>query len=463
MNKKPKIIILNITEKCNSRCVMCGFWNKKNPEVMNIEKIKNFIENNRDGLNEVETISFVGGEPFLHENYLDFIKLYKYFPKLKFLGQPTNALAPQVYLEKIEKAIHVLPSNIYYGISISIDGIGQTHDRIRGIKNSFKNSLEFISLVKEKLNKYDNYYLTLTSTISNYNYKEITKIYDLAEKLKLRFIFRPAMEIDSDYIDNTNTSSWQWNSEVNKNIINEFNILYNKTKNDYYKLVIEMLKGKKRNYPCPFQSEGLVISPNGEVNMCLFSRQGKLGDYSHSIKDLFHSKKYNTTQENLINNDCVKCSSECNTVKSSKYKSNSYFEDQLELLCEKKYKSLKLNLLENRDFTHNNILTCILGYFENKNSENKDSEEEKIIMNTFLRKSKFSIDNNKRNNITIKYNSPSNLLAVLLNLAKYYYIIKIYKETEMYSRIIKKYFQKEINELKLLSTINKLDNLIKLQ
>jgi SynChlorMet cassette radical SAM/SPASM protein ScmF len=138
-------IYLNLTERCNLRCRHC--WISPYPddreykdEEITIDEIKGAVKDAMSlGLRRVK---FTGGEPFLRREIIDIIKILKDFKIL--IDIETNGTL-------IDKAIAKRLKELKISfISVSIDGAkDETHDRLRGIKGSFKRAIEGIEALIE--------------------------------------------------------------------------------------------------------------------------------------------------------------------------------------------------------------------------------------------------------------------------------------------------------------------------
>lgn len=130
-------IMLIVTKQCNFRCVYCGQPHlNENMDIKTYDSILKFIENqiNTYGYSSVY-VTFFGGEPLIaSENICSFLeKLQTLLSKLSTpqrtitykAGMSTNGylLTPQLF-ERLNK----LKCNFY---QISIDGMSETHDRLR--------------------------------------------------------------------------------------------------------------------------------------------------------------------------------------------------------------------------------------------------------------------------------------------------------------------------------------------
>lgn len=438
----PKILMLNITEKCNSRCVMCGTWRKKSSAELDPGRFIEFCEKNKKHLAEVETVGLIGGEPFLSENYLDFIRaVIKYFPKIRTIGQATNSLAPDLYLKKAKEAMKIIPKNVFYGISVSLDGIGAAHDTVRGVPGAFVKASRLIERAQESFFKNDNFYLTLTTTLSKNNLAEVDKIINFAAKSRVRFSFRPVMGVDSPYIDNSQITGWQPTVKDEKMLRREFKRIYQITRNPYYDFIFNLFGGKKRKFPCPFQDKGFTVNPDGEIFMCLFSGEGHLGNMDNLLPEIFGSPQYFKIRRGLIRKSCAGCSAECYTSRSRSFNNLDYSEQQLMLLFGGRIKKFEDNLSVSKKYMFHGLLEKLADFRAGriKSGGKSAADEEKIVFNTWLGREKYKIGIKSRSGLKFdfKRKDPGNLL---LNLAKYYYFVKIYSRAQIYIDIINDFF-----------------------
>ena len=78
-----------------------------------------------------------GGEPFLRKDYVEIVKLFnKNLPNLYILTTPTNGLLSNLIFRKVREILNFFPKR--YVITVSLDGPEKIHDKIRGIKCSWK-------------------------------------------------------------------------------------------------------------------------------------------------------------------------------------------------------------------------------------------------------------------------------------------------------------------------------------
>lgn len=139
----PHTVVLEITKHCNLRCCYC--YNDSEPdknEELFLDKIKEiFMKLSKNG---VVFLEITGGEPMVHKNINEIIKLAgKYFPWFAILSNGT------ILKEETLTLLREMKSQVA-GIQISIDGSCEDiFEKMRGVKSTFKTTIENILKLKE--------------------------------------------------------------------------------------------------------------------------------------------------------------------------------------------------------------------------------------------------------------------------------------------------------------------------
>lgn len=142
MKKTPPFTeaVIAITYQCNLRCKMCNIWQKKNEEQTLSPELFRYLPKN------LKEINITGGEPFLHPEIVTITKqIAAACPKARIIFS-TNGSCPEQITVALEKILQTI-KNI--GVAVSLDGVGATHDFLRGVKNSFIHAILTIRLLKK--------------------------------------------------------------------------------------------------------------------------------------------------------------------------------------------------------------------------------------------------------------------------------------------------------------------------
>ena len=171
--KHPYISGHKLTYNCNLRCKMCPFWQRTYNDT-SLEEEKHIIKALYDA--GVCLIAFEGGEPLLRED-LPEILAYS-----KALGMSTSIITNGVLLSrKIDSIAPYIDGSVY----VSLDGVGETHDKIRGSKGCYDKAIEGIRSCKGKA------FVTINTTIMKENVGDVPELVKLARELKVGISLAP--------------------------------------------------------------------------------------------------------------------------------------------------------------------------------------------------------------------------------------------------------------------------------
>ena len=184
----PQELHFELTHSCNSKCIMCDIWNKyhRDPQLkreeITLKEIVNFVEKS-DYLKKLKLVLFSGGEPFLREDIVAICGYFiQKFPSIS-VGILTNCFDTELTLNRIKEIMDKYsPRDLWIGSSL--DGIGERHDEIRGVKGSFNALIKTLDLIKKE---FSNIKISLNFTLTTRNYFELLPSFKLAKERGLDF------------------------------------------------------------------------------------------------------------------------------------------------------------------------------------------------------------------------------------------------------------------------------------
>lgn len=167
-------LFLELTNACNLSCRHCGSnCSRSCHDYMDTELIfRTLKEVAEDFGSSTVMICLTGGEPMLHP---DFFKIVEYIVSLGFpWGITTNATLIN------EDNARKLKDLQLRSITISLDGLEQTHDWLRNAPGCFRRTLEAISALREVRIP-----VQITSVIHKGNFHELDDMFRLMCDLKV--------------------------------------------------------------------------------------------------------------------------------------------------------------------------------------------------------------------------------------------------------------------------------------
>ncbi|MAG47623.1 hypothetical protein CL617_03380 [archaeon] len=327
----PKLINLFITDRCNLYCSHCFYAAHLNKPVNELD-LKKYEKLFASMKNPIKTVVMTGGEPFLRADIIDIIKILDKY-KTEKVNIPTNATMPKVVYNKVREVLDTI--NIDVNIQVSIDGPEKMHDEIRGMKGSYKRCIEAIKQLKELRHEYENFDITVSTTISRRNLGVIDELVKDIEKLGvfhgLQFVRSAALQsfdIDKNILSDFDPSDEiltveemetlaKYINNQNKNV----NPLLKKTISVVNEYFIRVSKEKKRFMNCTAGKVDCVIYTDGGVSVCEFTKPfANLKDFDYDFYKLWKSKKADDRRKQT---DCCSCTHQCNLMNSLRYDKKS--------------------------------------------------------------------------------------------------------------------------------------------
>lgn len=120
------ILVLLPHNRCNCRCVMCDIWKIRQVREITEDDLKPHLSSLR--ALKVKWVVFSGGEPLMHSDLPALCRL------LRGEGMRLTLLTAGLSVERHAQAI----SETVDDVVVSIDGPPDTHDRVRAVKNAFR-------------------------------------------------------------------------------------------------------------------------------------------------------------------------------------------------------------------------------------------------------------------------------------------------------------------------------------
>jgi putative heme d1 biosynthesis radical SAM protein NirJ1 len=163
------VVVWNCTRTCNLRCRHCysNSETKRYEGELTTAEARRFLEDL--AAFKVPVILFSGGEPLTRPDLLELVAYAAELGIRPSISTNGTLITPDV-------AARLKEIGVGY-VGVSLDGIGENHDRFRGQKGAFARALEGIRNCLAAGQR-----VGLRFTINRHNYAEIAAILDLAEE-----------------------------------------------------------------------------------------------------------------------------------------------------------------------------------------------------------------------------------------------------------------------------------------
>lgn len=261
---KPDYVSVSVTWECNSRCSTCGIWNAPHSnKEMTLEDYERLLTDPL--LSRLKVWEMTGGEPMLYKDIFGVTELaFKHVPHAEVrIG--TNCIAAN----RLMQLITAFKKKPLY-LSLSIDGVGEKHDEIRGVKGNFNQVIRVIDHIRDLQGHGSSISFGASVCVSKLNVKHVPVLVRWLERNKIPFqltpvIFPPYARIeyarekkeDLDFISNTER--------------NEAIGIFSRYEKSTYRIFC--LYWAKMQYPIPAcyaLRKYCHVRPNGDVEVCMW-------------------------------------------------------------------------------------------------------------------------------------------------------------------------------------------------
>src|SRR6202165_1739891 len=308
----PMNLTISVSYRCNSRCKTCNVWQRPNDDFTIEEYDKTFASIGRDAY----WFTFSGGEPTLRKDLPEMVEAAYRHCRPGIINIPTNGIQDKIIPDRIERVLKAAPTSDVI-INLSLDGIGEKHDIVRGVKGNFERAMRTYAGLKALRGRYKNFTLGVHTVISNFNVDEFENIYAFVrDELKPdSFISQIAEErVELDTVGMGITPPIQKYQPVierlQEGIRNaEFNGVSRITqafRDRYYDIVKRTLVEKRQIIPCLAGVAFAQIAPNGDVWTCCIRAEsvGNLREHNYDFGAAWRTTKADELRRSIKAGEC---------------------------------------------------------------------------------------------------------------------------------------------------------------
>ncbi|WP_457554766.1 radical SAM protein [Candidatus Pyrohabitans sp.] len=320
--KRPVQLTFFVTARCNSACSFCFYLNgeKRNAarEELTLEEIERFARSTP----ELLWLAFSGGEVFLREDIVEIAELFYRHTRPVIILLPTNGLMPERIAECVEEILRRCRRSTVT-VKLSLDGIGQEHDALRGVRGNFERVIESYHLLSPLLRRYANFELGINTVLCAANQDRLEEVFDYVSRLehiKTHTLSLVRGNVSRDMKDVNLERYHELILRLERELRTGRAKLYRfpgarlKAAQDVLqrRLIYLTAKRERRLIPCYAGRLNLVVTENGDVYPCelLQKKMGNLREHGLDLRRLLRTPRARRVAEEVKDGTCF-CTHEC--------------------------------------------------------------------------------------------------------------------------------------------------------
>jgi len=313
----PRFFIYNATYRCDLACSHCGVWETKKRDEISLADLEKIL--GREFFHKVETAWLTGGEPTLRKDLGGLAAaLRKNLPKMTMLGIASNGYATERIMARIDEMLAAIdPGRQGLFIQLSIDGIGDVHDKVRGRQGAFAGLAATVAAIKnfQQKNPGKKVILGFNCVIQPENIFQLEQINKFAKENQSEITFNVAAVTDQYYCNQARGGSLGFKKEEKQEIIKFLSALIRETGPAFqyqYRSILSVLSGGERDRRCLTQYSTFVVDSDGAWIPCpLCSEWMRVNFMETDPATFWRSREAEDLRRRAARENCPECMLGC--------------------------------------------------------------------------------------------------------------------------------------------------------
>lgn len=164
----PNYLILFVTARCNLRCPHCFYLEEIESAAKERELRLDEFERIARSLPFLLQLTCTGGETFVREDLDKIAEVFYRHSRTRFFTLTTNGTLVDRTVKTVESISRLCPGAVIR-VPLSLDGVGEVHDRARGKQGTWEKTIECYRELRKLADRSDNIRIDITTVLSRLN------------------------------------------------------------------------------------------------------------------------------------------------------------------------------------------------------------------------------------------------------------------------------------------------------
>jgi radical SAM protein with 4Fe4S-binding SPASM domain len=316
----PVYLIFFVTTICGLRCDHCFYWRSTN--IKTNELTLDEIEKISRGMGDFLQLTLTGGDACQRDDLAEIAEVFYKNNDVRNITIGTNGLNPDKVLKLITPMVSRC-SGTDITVDLSIDGMSEVHDAIRGVEGSFERVNETYRRLQDLQKRAGNLNTCIDVTVSKKNQDKLTPVYEYIRD-----------ELDPDIINVLYVRGEPRNPRAKEVDVHKYEVLNRMLEDDIkrgivrsYKflpdvlnvkdillrqLIVKTVKENRYQMPCTAGALTGVIQTEGDVYPCemLDTKIGNLRENGYDFPAIWTSPRAREIRKEILETRCY-CIHQC--------------------------------------------------------------------------------------------------------------------------------------------------------
>ncbi|MBC8449408.1 MAG: radical SAM protein [Chloroflexi bacterium] len=308
----PFSLVLSVSYRCNSRCRTCGVW-RKSADDMTLDEWRRVFHN----LGRTPFyLTFTGGEPYLRADFADLVIAAYEVCRPAVITIPTNGLLSERIAAATARICAACPGS-EIGLNLSLDGLGEEHDRIRGVPGNWERALGTWQALKARQPEHPNLVLSVHTVISRFNVAHFPEIYEGLQTLEpdsyITEVAEERVELDTVGWEITPSAAAYapvadfLSAAARRRAARGLARITQSFRAQYYQLAKRVLQEQRQVIPCYAGWASGHIAPDGDVWTCCVRAQpvGNLRETGYDLAPIWFGEEMARLRRSIAAGECA--------------------------------------------------------------------------------------------------------------------------------------------------------------
>lgn len=309
----PVNLTVSVTYTCTSRCATCDIWQKKVPDFTLAEYERTF--RSMEGVPVWVTVS--GGDQFVRSDLPELFRLIRQILRPRIINLPMNGLLTK-QIERQLPGIVEATRGASLILNLSLDDVGERHDRIRGAPGNWDRMMAARDLALSLQRENPHVTIGIHTVISALNVDRFPDIHRQLKELRpdsyITEIAEERVELKTvgkeitPGVEAYGRAADYLIGEMRRNrSANPMGRLVESFRLEYYDLVKEYLQRREQVIPCYAGWASAQIAPDGHVWGCCVRAEsvGSLRDAGYDFGKVWFSPQADAFRRTVFERQCA--------------------------------------------------------------------------------------------------------------------------------------------------------------